>query len=114
MRTIIAGSRQGVRLADVRAAVDECGWEITQVISGTARGADRLGEAWATEHGIPISRFPAEWGGLGPRAGYLRNLKMAEAADALIAVWDGDSGGTRNMIDVAMKRNLLVSVYLII
>jgi hypothetical protein len=35
---------------------------------------------------------------------------MAEYADALIAIWDGESRGTKNMIEEATKRNLSVYV----
>ena len=38
------------------------------------------------------------WNRYGRKAGILRNRKMAKYADALIAVWDGLSRGTANMI----------------
>ncbi len=46
---------------------------------------------------------------LGP----VRNQKMAEYADALIAVWDGESRGTKNMISLAKKLNLKCFIYII-
>ena len=36
---------------------------------------------------------------------------MAEAAEGLIAVWDGKSAGTRNMITTARERDLRVFVF---
>ena len=80
------------------------------VISGTARGADTLGELYAQERGYELRRFPADWDGLGNRAGYVRNCQMADNANALIAFWDGKSPGTRHMIEIAHERHLAVRV----
>lgn len=70
-----------------------------------------MGEFWALHHDIPVKKFPADWGGLGKRAGYLRNEQMADYADALIAVWDGKSKGTKHMIDVATVKELKVFTF---
>lgn len=35
---------------------------------------------------------------------------MAEVADALIAFWDGESHGTKHMIDIMNNKNLKVRV----
>lgn len=98
MKVIIAGSREGFVLEDVEAAILNSGFDITEVVSGTARGVDTLGEIWAEKNGIPVKNFPADWKLHGARAGFVRNAAMARYADALIAVWDGRSPGTRNMI----------------
>lgn len=76
------------------------------IVSGKARGADRLGERFANENGFNIDEFPADWDHYGKRAGYLRNKDMAEHSNALIAFWDGKSPGTKNMIDLAKQKNL--------
>ena len=114
MKTIIAGSRDITSLATVGAAILRSGFPITEVVSGTARGVDQVGEEWARMHLIPIKRFPAQWrdaGGYNPAAGHIRNRQMADYADALVAVWDGRSSGTRGMIEEAGKRGLRVFVY---
>lgn len=81
-----------------------------EIVSGTARGADKLGEQYALNNKIPIIRFPADWNTYGKRAGYLRNQEMAKYADVLIAFWDGKSKGTKHMIDLALKHGLEVLV----
>jgi hypothetical protein len=111
MKTIIAGSREGVKLEDVEKAVASCWWKVTSIVSGTARGADRLGEEFAKKHGIPVQRFPAEWELYGKQAGPIRNIEMAKNAEALIAVWDGKSNGTRHMVSVAKKMGLQIYVH---
>lgn len=83
---------------------------ITEIVSGTARGADKLGERWAEENNVKIKRFPADWNTYGKSAGYIRNQQMAEYADVLYAFWDGKSKGTKHMIDLAHKHNLKVRV----
>lgn len=84
------------------------------IISGTARGADKLGELYAERTNLKIKRFPADWNNLGKRAGYVRNTEMAKYAakevGVLIAFWDGISKGTKHMIDLAKRYDLEVHV----
>ena len=90
--------------------------DLTRIISGGARGADTLGERFANEMGLEISRFIPDWEGLGKRAGYVRNAEMAKFAvedgnyGVLIAFWDGQSRGTKHMIDLAKRYGLEVHV----
>lgn len=84
------------------------------IISGTARGADRLGELYAERTNSKIKRFPADWDNLGKRAGYVRNAEMAKYAakgiGVLVAFWDGKSKGTKHMIDLAKRYDLEIHV----
>ena len=75
-----------------------------------ARGADRLGERYAKEHGYKVIYMPADWDLYGKSAGFKRNVQMAEYADALVAFWDGVSFGTKHMIETAQKMGLDVRV----
>ena len=90
--------------------------DLTRIVSGGARGADTLGERFANEMGLEISRFIPDWDGLGKRAGYVRNAEMAKFAvedgndGMLIAFWDGKSRGTKHMIDLAKRYGLEVHV----
>jgi SLOG family YspA-like protein len=111
VKTIIAGSRSIRFYHHVERAVALSGFTINEVVSGGAPGVDRLGEQWAAWHGVPIARFPADWELFGKSAGVRRNSQMAKYADALIAVWDGESSGTEHMIDVAEKKGLTVYVH---
>ena len=89
-------------------------YQITSVISGTAKGADALGERWAQENDISISRKPADWKTYGKKAGFLRNTEMAEEAGSdglLCAFWDGKSKGTKHMIDIAKSKGLTVLIF---
>lgn len=110
MKVIIAGSRDIHDIRIIERAVAKSGFAITEAVSGSARGVDQSGEFWAASKNIPIKTFPAYWATYGRKAGPLRNEEMAEYADALIAIWDGNSKGTRDMIDRARKHNLKVYV----
>ncbi|GAA4139709.1 hypothetical protein GCM10022216_18100 [Sphingobacterium kyonggiense] len=63
-------------------------------------------------NGIPIKQFPADWS-QGKKAGYLRNKQMAKYATHLIAICDGESKGTKNIIDLANEHDLKVRVIII-
>jgi len=80
------------------------------IISGAARGADRLGEQAGKELGYFIKQFPAQWEKYGRSAGYKRNDEMAKHADVLLAFWDGESRGTKHMIDTANRKGLEVNI----
>lgn len=113
MRTIIAGSRGITDFKLVENIINNCIWEITTVISGGARGIDKLGELWAEKNNIPCEVFPADWDTFGKKAGYLRNIEMANTADALIVIWDGLSKGTKHMLTIAKKKKLKIYLYIV-
>jgi hypothetical protein len=77
---------------------------MVSIITGMARGADRLAYEFARRNKVQWYEFHADWDKYGKRAGYVRNGEMAKEADALIAFWDGESRGTRNMIE--LMRNM--------
>ena len=85
------------------------GYDIV-IISGTAKGADSLGEKYAINKGYEIERFPANWDKYGKSAGYRRNVDMANVADACIVFWDGTSPGWKHMIDIANTKRLALRI----
>ena len=103
MKVIIAGSRGITEYSIIAKAIADSMFNINSVISGCARGIDVLGEKWAKENDIKLERYPAQWDKYGKSAGYRRNEQMAEVADALIAIWDGESKGTKHMIDIMVN-----------
>lgn len=73
-------------------------------------GADGLGERYAEEKGFPVTAFPADWKTHGVKAGPMRNLQMAQYADALIAFKSSASKGTDSMIKLARLHKLKIKV----
>lgn len=113
-RVIIAGCRD---FNDYELLKEKCDYflqdekkEDVVIISGHVSGADALGERYAQERGFQLETFPADWKAHGRAAGPIRNARMASAANALIAFWDGKSRGTKNMIETAKNHNLKVVV----
>lgn|SRR5574341_1622230 len=112
MRTIIAGSRGIKDYYIVSTILDNFPdkHQITEVILGGARGVDQLAEIWANENNIPTRVFKANWKEYKKSAGVIRNKEMAKNADMLIAIWDGESKGTANMIKVAKECGLIIHI----
>jgi hypothetical protein len=118
MKVIIAGSRNITDYEEVCRAILFSNFDdISEVVSGKAKGVDTLGERFAKEFDIPLKEFPAKWrpspGVYDKAAGIKRNVEMANYADALIALWDGKSPGTKHMISIAEKKGLKVYVHLV-
>jgi hypothetical protein len=113
VKVIVAGSRSIVDYGIVADAIESSGFAAgdVEIVSGGAAGVDRLGEEWASRNGKRWRRFPADWFTHGRRAGPLRNLAMAKYADALVAVWDGESRGTKHMLTAASALGLRIHVH---
>lgn len=114
MKLIIAGSR-GVLLnqATLTNMVTTLPFsqEIREIVSGGACGIDSLAITCYTNGPYKLTVMEADWNTYGKVAGILRNAAMAKYADALLAVWDGSSPGTKHMIDIAKEHNLKLKVY---
>lgn len=123
LRIIIAGSRDFNDYKLLKASIKDILKDISleginkiKIISGTARGADQLGERFAKQFKLEVVKFPADWDRFGKRAGYIRNEEMAKYSvkdnnyGMLVAFWDGKSKGTKHMINLAKKHGLEVYV----
>lgn len=101
MKLIIAGCRDMTDWGVVHEGITRSGFgpKVTEVVSGGAQGVDYIGEGLAEKSGLPVKRFNADWKKHGKAAGPIRNRQMAEYGDALLAIWDGESRGTKNMIE---------------
>lgn len=111
LKTIITGSRDCNFYPYLLDAIDQICWEISEVVSGTCRGGDKLGETYAKLNKIPLTKFLPDWNKYGKKAESILNEEMADYAEALIALWDGKSKGTKNMIDITSKKVLMVFIY---
>ena len=121
MKLIVAGGRDFNDYELLKEKLDYflCVSKEIEIVSGGQKtinpdgphyGADYLGECYAKEKGFYLTVFPADWKTHGKAAGMIRNKQMAEYATHLVAFWDGESKGTKNMIDTATKMGLGVRV----
>lgn len=102
-KIVIAGGRDFDDYEGLRKVLDKIKWNPgDEIVSGTARGADTLGEKYAEERGLKVSRFPADWSN-GKKAGFLRNEVMAKYCTGGVVFWDGESHGSKNMIYLLNK-----------
>jgi len=98
---------------------------ITEIVSGGALGADKLGETFAKEFNIPTKIFPANWEDFSEPckikvndkgkqynalAGFNRNTQIIQSADFIVIFWDGKSPGTRDSMKKAhqLKKDMLI------
>lgn len=112
IRVIVAGGRDFDDYAMLCKKLDKIlvNHERVKIVSGGAKGADKLGERYAREHGHALEVFPADWNKHGRSAGIIRNAEMARYASHLVAFWDKKSKGTENMIKFAQENGLFVRV----
>ena len=109
MRMAIVGSRDFRNLDKVQAFVRLLDKDII-IVSGGARGVDRVAEREAEACGLQTMIFPAQWDIYGKRAGFVRNREIVAHADELVAFWDGKSKGTAHSIELAQQKGIPVLV----
>lgn len=115
-RIIVAGSRTITDKKVVSDTIKESPHNpfFGEIVTGGARGVDTIAKGFAKsfKH-VDYKEFPANWESEGKAAGPKRNRRMAEYGDALIAVWDGESSGTRDMIEKALDEGIDVYVRIV-
>jgi len=91
------------------------------LVSGGARGVDTFAEQIVkTINSKKVSRyqhhkiiiFKPNWNKYGKSAGFIRNQSIIDEADKVIAFWNGKSKGTKHSIDLAIKANKPVDIYI--
>lgn len=126
MKVIIAGCRSPFRYNGyakwgaqlIELAVYKSGFQITEVVSGLAPGIDIIAASLALNLNANLKTIPAQWKAFGDDAGTIRNGEMARyvrltsdpAPGGLIAIWDGESDGTHDMINQARRYGLRIHV----
>lgn len=120
MKIAIVGSRTITDIQDVEMALAESPWyrpspyakETYTFVSGGADGVDTLAEEVAEKHSDGLGPLNVEMEAIEPdwddwsegHPAKVRNTEIVERADAVVAVWDGKSTGTRDSIDKALDR----------
>lgn len=85
--------------------------DVTEIISGGARGVDACAAAYAKAHGIKLTEFLPQYKTYGRNAPLKRNLQIIEAADLVLAFWDGTSRGTKFVIDRCRSMEKSIKIY---
>lgn len=111
-KVIVAGSRSITDVALVRAEMNKLwrDWGPYSIVSGQARGVDRIAARIARDAGIEVHEMPADWDTHGRSAGYIRNAGMAKAATGALIIYDGLSKGSSHMIRIAAAEGIRLRV----
>lgn len=104
MKYAIVGSRSFTNYQFIEKTLNQFD-NITEIISGGAKGVDTLAEQYAKEKNIKLTIFPANWNKFGKSAGMIRNKDIINNCDVCVAFWDGESKGTTHSIAVAERKD---------
>ncbi len=99
MKIAIIGSH-GITVSDLGQYLPD---DVTEIISGGAKGVDSCAKEYALAHEIPLTEFLPDYRRFGRSAPLKRNQQIADAADLVLAFWDGTSRGTAHVIDYCRK-----------
>ena len=109
MKAAVIGSR-GITSVDLEKYLPK---DVTEIVSGGAKGVDSCAREYALLHGIKLTEFLPDYKRYGRGAPLKRNLQIIEYADIVLAFWDGESRGTKYVIDNCRKSGKEVKVYTI-
>ncbi|WP_428380904.1 DUF2493 domain-containing protein [Nevskia ramosa] len=107
MKVAVIGSRSFADRVLLTQTLDQM--EISVLISGGAKGADQLAQSYAESKRIQVEIYKPDWR-IGRGAGPVRNAKIIEACDQVVAFWDGESAGTKDAVAKARAKGRPVKV----
>ena len=84
--------------------------DVTEIVSGGAKGIDTLAKEYAEKRKLLYTEFLPDYETFGKYAPLHRNERIINYADEILAFWDGKSKGTKYVIDNAKKQGKRVSV----
>ncbi len=108
MQTAVIGSRSFQDYPFLKDILE--GYQITQIISGGAQGADQLAQKYAKEKELPIRVFLPDYARYGRRDPFASNHSVIDNADQVVAFWDQKSPGTAHSIRYAQKQGKKVAI----
>ena len=109
MKIAIIGSRN-INIEDLGKYLPE---NVTEIVSGGAKGVDTCAREYAEKSKIPLTEFLPDYKRYGRGAPLKRNIEIIEYADKVIAFWDGKSKGTKFVIDNCKKMGKDIEVVVV-
>ena len=109
MKIAIIGSRN-IFIDDLGSYLPK---NVTEIVSGGAKGIDTLAKEYAVKNNIVLTEFLPEYAKFGRAAPLIRNIQIIEYANEVLAFWDGKSKGTKHVIDSCKKLSKKVTVIII-
>lgn len=108
MKIAVIGSRN-LTVEDLGKYLPE---ETTEIVSGGAKGVDTCAREYASAKGLKLTEFLPEYNRYGRGAPLKRNLQIIDYADCVLAFWDGQSRGTKFVIERCKAQGKPVRVFL--
>lgn len=106
MKLAVVGSRSITDYQTVATSIVVSPWSPDVIVSGGAQGVDTKAAHFADVHGLDTVTIEPDWDDWsGGHPALSRNTTIIKSADAVVAVWDGSSSGTKDSIDKALERN---------
>lgn len=107
MRILVCGGREYCNREQLYDTLDSYPTPAA-IIEGGAQGADRFAREWATERGIQVETFPADWKTHGKSAGPIRNQQMLKEGRPDLVVAFAGGKGTQHMMTIARNAGVKV------
>jgi len=109
MKVAVIGSRNitGINLKEYISV------DVTEIVSGGAKGVDTLARQYAVENNIKLTEFLPQYDRYKRGAPLKRNIQIAEYADKVFAFWDGVSRGTKFVIDYCENNNIPIEIIVV-
>ena len=112
VKVLVCGDRHWNDAKVMQSRLDELP-EDTIIIEGEAPGADSMARDYAKSHGMEFMAFPADWDGLGRKAGPIRNRQMLDEKPDLVIAFHkklSESKGTMDTVMEANRRGIKVEI----
>ena len=106
MKIAIIGSRN-IEVENLGEYLPE---NVSEIVSGGAKGVDSCAREYAEKNKIPLKEFLPDYKRYGRGAPLKRNMEIIEYADKVIAFWDGRSKGTKFVIDNCKKSGKAIEI----
>ena len=98
MKVAVVGSRS-IFTTDIGAYISD----EDEIVSGGAIGIDSCAAEYAKKNGLKLTVFLPQYEKYGRAAPIVRNKKIVDYADKIVAFWNGKSKGTLSVIKYAEK-----------
>ncbi len=108
MKVAVIGSRE-LKVNNLEKYLPE---EVTEIVSGGARGIDTSAREYALKNNIKLKEFLPEYEKYGRSAPLKRNIQIIDYADMVLAFWDGKSRGTKFVIDNCKRIGKRVRIFI--
>ena len=109
MKIAIIGSRN-IFVDDLENYIPK---NVTEIVSGGAKGVDTCAKEYALQNDLLLTEFLPEYSRFGKGAPLKRNIQIIEHSDEVLAFWDGKSKGTKHVIDLCQKLGKKVTIIII-